>query len=599
MCAGVMADVFISYSRADVEAARRFARAFEALGFSVWWDVALRSGETFDEAIEQALRAAKAVVVLWSPNSIGSRWVRTEATIADRNGTLAPVMIDACERPIAFELTHTADLKHWNGDAQDEAWQTLAADVRKLVEARAEPKAAMIAQTEAPVAKDTRPAILVLPFVNMSGDTEQEYFSDGVTEDIITDLSKIGALIVVSRSTSFTYKGRTVAAAQLARELRVSHILEGSVRKSGVRVRITAQLLDAKTDAQIWAERYDRTLDDIFAIQDEISQAIVEALKLKLAPEEKRAIEQRSTTNSEAYELYLMARQFTRAGSERLKPIIIRICKKIVELDSGFAAAWALMSLAESEMSQRGIAGYSNASAREAADRAVAADPNCADAYAALAESIIRGPTMDSEAGWPIIEKALALDPDCFDANLAAGNSSIGTRNFSRAVHYFERAISLDPMSYHACGMVVQAYHGMGDQESRLAAARRALATCELILAREPDHSGALGFLVNALVSLGEVDRARVWAARATLFDPDNARMRYNLACAMSECGDAELACDLLDGIIDRVSKGWLLWIDQDNDLDPIREHARFKAIVARGKARFEKKTKRTKQTDG
>src|SRR5262245_47654144 len=134
-----MADVFISYSRSDAEAARRFAQAFEAMGLSVWWDVSLRSGETFDEAIEQALRAAKAVVVLWSRASTASRWVRTEATIADRSGTLAPVMIEPCERPIMFELTHTADLSHWRGDANDVAWRGLAADVRKLVEARAEP----------------------------------------------------------------------------------------------------------------------------------------------------------------------------------------------------------------------------------------------------------------------------------------------------------------------------------------------------------------------------------------------------------------------------------------------------------------------------
>src|SRR5262249_27919509 len=195
-------------------------------------------------------------------------------------------------------------------------------------------------------AQAAKPGILILPFVNMSGDSEQEYFTDGVSEDIITDLAKVSALSVVSRSTAFTYKGKTVAPAQIARDLKVSHILEGSVRRSGQRVRITAQLLDAATDAQVWADRFDRTLDDIFAIQDEISKAIVAALKLKLAPEEKRAIEQRGTTNSEAYELFLMARQFARTGSERLKPVIMRLCKRVIELDPKFAAAWAQMAFA-------------------------------------------------------------------------------------------------------------------------------------------------------------------------------------------------------------------------------------------------------------
>ena len=181
----------------------------------------------------------------------------------------------------------------------------------------------------------------------------------GVSEDIITDLGRVSALSVVSRNTAFSFKGKTLAAADLAHDLGITHILEGSVRKSGDRVRITAQMFDAASDAQVWAERFDRTLDDIFDIQDEISQAIVAALKVKLAPEEKRAIAKHDTNNSEAYELYLMARQFTRSGSERMKPLIVRICKKVVELDPKFARAWALMAMAEAEMAQRLVPGTS------------------------------------------------------------------------------------------------------------------------------------------------------------------------------------------------------------------------------------------------
>ncbi len=586
-----MADVFISYSRGDAARARRFAEAFEGLGLSVWWDDALRSGEAFDEAIEQALKAAKAVVVLWSKSSVVSRWVRAEATIADRNRTLVPAMIEPCERPIMFELTQTADLAHWQGDAADKAWLALVADVQRLIGAQAAPCAPCLNQDATPAkavpTQPAKPSILILPFVNMSGDSEQEYFSDGVTEDIITDLGRIAALSVVSRNTAFTYKGKTIAAAKIAQALKVSHILEGSVRKSGNRVRITAQLLDAATDTQIWAERFDRTLDDIFAIQDDISKAIVAALKVKLAPDEKRAIEQRSTTSSEAYELYLMARELTRSASERLKPAIIRICRKAVEIDPNFAGAWALMSLAESELSQRGIEGYSNSSARETAERAVAADPNYADGHAALAEAIIRGPSMDWDTGKPMVETALRLDPDCYEAHVAAGNGGLSQRNFLEAIRHFERALELDPESIRPAGMVVQAYQGIGDTENALAASRRVRARCERVLAVEPDHSTALSFFVNALADLGESERARAWARRATLFDPDNARLHYNLACAMASLHDANAACDLMDGIIDRVSKGWLLWMGQDNSLDPIRDHPRFVALMERAHARF------------
>jgi adenylate cyclase len=589
-----MADVFISYAREDAGTARNFADAFQSAGFSVWWDDALRSGEAFDESIERALRAAKAVVVLWSTSSVASRWVRAEATMADRNRVLVPVMIEPCQRPIIFELTHTADLTHWRGDTGDKAWRGLVADVLRLVEAQAMPVGNSPGWTPAPVAtlapiaaQPARPGVAILPFVNMSGDPEQEYFSDGVTEDIITDLGRVSALQVASRNAAFSYKGKTVAPAQVARALKVTHVLEGSVRKSGNRVRITAQLLDATTDNQVWAERYDRTLDDIFAIQDEISKAIVTALKVKLLPAEQAAIEQRVTTNPEAYELFLMARGFHRKGSERLKPVIVRICRRVVELDPGFAKGWALLSLAEAELSQRGVEGYSVASARASAERAIAADPAVAEGHAALAEAMVRG-LLEREPVDDALATALRLDPDCYEAHALGGAVAIGQRDYAKAIMHLERAIELDPDAYWPAGMVVQAYEALGQREAIMAAERRAMARCEKILADEPDHSGALGFLVTSLAGLGQADRAREWTKRALLFDPDNARLHYNLACAMARLGDADAAVNLIEPWIDRVSHGWVLWMQRDNSLDPIREHPRFVALMARGACRFE-----------
>ncbi|MDB5432763.1 MAG: Adenylate cyclase [Caulobacter sp.] len=533
--------------------------------------------------IEAALKAAKAVVVLWSPRSVGSRWVRAEATMADRNKTLAPVIVEPCQRPIMFELTQTADLCHWEGQADDRVWRALVGDVRNLVGVRAAPQL----PAAAPAPKDARPAIMVLPFINLGGDGEQEYFSDGVTEDIITDLGRISALSVVSRNTAFSYKGRTVSVSEMAAAQGVSHILEGSVRKAGERVRITAQLLETASDQQIWAERFDRTLDDIFAIQDEISQAIVAALKLKLAPAEQKALGERPTASAEAYELFLLARQFGRTGSERVKPLIVRLCQRAVDLDPGFGLAWAHMAFAEAEASQRSVPGCTSEHAIHAAERAMAVAPNLAEAHAAMAEAIWRGPKMNLEEGRPHIAKALGLDPDCFEAHVIAGFESIADRNWRGAVGHFEKACDLDPMAYRPAGMVTQAYVALGNQEDVLASARRVVARCERILAVEPDHSGALGFLVSAFVDLGEVDRAREWAKRAVLYDPTDLRMHYNLACGMASIPDPDAACDLLEAIIDKVDAGWLDWIDADNSLDPIRGNPRFEAIIARSRARF------------
>jgi len=226
-----------------------------------------------------------------------------------------------------------------------------------------------------------RLSICVLPFANMSGDPEQEYFSDGITEDIITDLSKVSALVVVSRNTAFTFKSKHIDIAQVARQLNVTHVLEGSVRKAGNRVRITAQLIEGTSDTHLWAERYDRDLNDIFALQDEISEAIVDALKLKLLPAEKKAIEQRSTSNPEAYKLYLMARQFNALGNSRHRDIAVRLCRRAVEIDPDYARAWALLAICLAN--GRMVNASTEDTGWSAAERALALEPNLAEAHAA------------------------------------------------------------------------------------------------------------------------------------------------------------------------------------------------------------------------
>ena len=337
-----MPDIFLSYNREDQAVARRFAEMFTAAGFEVWWDTTLRAGEAYDQVTERALKAARAVVVLWSKRSVESRWVRAEATLADRQKTLVPVTIEPCERPIMFELTQTAELSHWQGDPADPAWLAFLADLNRFVETRGPASAPeSLAVPSSPLAvKTDRLSICVLPFANMSGDAEQEYFADGISEDIITDLSKVSALAVISRNSAFTFKGKHVDLPQVARQLNVSHVLEGSVRKAGNRVRITAQLIDGSTNDHVWADRYDRDLDDIFALQDEISQAIVTALKLKLFPEEKKAIQDRGVGNVEAYDLYLRARALLHQQGPRELRRAIQIFREALALDPDLVPAW-------------------------------------------------------------------------------------------------------------------------------------------------------------------------------------------------------------------------------------------------------------------
>ena len=574
-----MTDIFISYARQDAAVAQRFADAFGEAGLDVWWDASLQAGELFDMRIEAAIKSAKAVVVIWSEQSVRSRWVRAEATLADRLKTLLPARIDACELPIIFELTHTIDLTDWDGSSANQRWASFLSEAREIIGRSAASRSPATDASATIPSTSSGPSVLVMPFVNMSGDPEQEYFADGVTEDIITDLGKVAALTVASRKTAFSHKGKTLSAAD-ANAMGVSHMLEGSVRKSGNRVRITAQLYDAENDEEVWADRFDRTLEDIFAIQDEISEAIVSKLRLKLAPAERQAIEKRGTKNAEAYELFVMARQFSRSGSERMQPIIERICKKVVELDPDFADAWALMALTQAEQGQRAVGGKGSDGGRFAASRAVELDPNLAVAQAAMAEVFGRGSDMNFEAGEPYVRRALELDPECYEANIFAAYIYLGRRQFEKSVPYFEKAHELDSIAYRPTGMAIQAYHALGDKEATESAARRCLARCEKLLATEPDHAGALSFFVTALVELGEPERARLWTRRAVIFHPDNTRLKYNLACAMVEMSDFDEALPLLQDVVTEVSSGWLIWMDHDNSLDLIREDPRYISMM-------------------
>jgi adenylate cyclase len=430
------------------------------------------------------------------------------------------------------------------------------------------------------------PAICVLPFSNLSDDAQQEYFSDGITEDIITDLSKVSALFVVARDTAFTFKGKSIDMTQLARQLSVSHVLGGSVRKAGNRVRITAQLTHGATGGQIWAERYDRDLDDIFALQDEISEAIVGALQLVLLPEEKKAIEQRGTDNVEAYNLYLMARQFLVSGNRgdiRAAESILRLCVRATEIDPGYARAWALMANAQTALR---LAHGRPEDGLATAERALSLDPGLAEAHAVRARHLYRLGRHDEAA--EEIEIALRLDPESYEVNDSAGLLCLRQRRFAEALGYYEKAAQLMEMSVGAAAMLISCYDAVGDQSGVRAAAQMTVARAEKALAQDQSNGTVMGFGVSALAALGEVERAKDWIERALLIDPENMNMRYNVACALScHLKDGEGALDLLGAYFPTASLGDVTFAKIDWELDPIRDDPRFKAMIADAEARL------------
>src|SRR6184192_2108390 len=230
--------------------------------------------------------------------------------------------------------------------------------------------------------KQDRPSIAVLPFTNMSGDREQEYFSDGITEDIITDLSKISALSVIARHTSFTYKEKAAKVQNVGKELGADFILEGSVRKAGARVRVTGQLINSNDGTHIWAERFDRDLTDIFAIQDEITHAIVEQLKVKLLPQEKKSIGKVPTDNLEAYTYYLKGRELFHRGSKSCYKAAREMFVKATELDPSYARAYAGIADCDTFLYLRTIEPISFDAILALSEKALALDNGLAEAHA-------------------------------------------------------------------------------------------------------------------------------------------------------------------------------------------------------------------------
>ena len=440
---------------------------------------------------------------------------------------------------------------------------------------------------KAPVTRAARMSVCVLPFSNISDDPQQEYFSDGISEDIITDLSKVSSLGIIARNTAFQFKGKSVDVPQIAKQLKVSHILEGSVRKAGTRLRITAQLIDGAAGDHVWAERYDRDLNDIFALQDEISEAIVKALKLKLMPEEKKAIEHRGTDNVEAYNLYLMARQYSvtaSLGDPRMADAILRLCRSAIGLDPNYARAWALIAV--TQVNKRFYMGLAGEDGLEAAERAIALDPNLAEAHAA--KGVVLTFSDDHATAKAEIEKALALDPESYEVTKAAGRLAYTMRDHDRVIRYFEKAAAIMEADYWSAGMLLSTYRVKGDKEASRRAAERTLARTESIMVRDPNNGSAMSFAIDALLTLGQTDRAREMMKRAVLLDPDNINMRYNLACTtLMQLHDTDTALDMLEPLYKIISRALLNWTKSDSDLDSIRDHPRHKAMVAAAEKRL------------
>jgi TolB-like protein/Tfp pilus assembly protein PilF len=580
-------DIFLSYSRDDQTTARRFAEGFERAGFTVWWDATLDAGEAYDQVTEKALKGAKAVVVLWSKKSVDSRWVRAEATLADRNKTLVPVMIESCERPIMFELTQTADLSHWTGDVIDKAWQSYLAGLRRFVEKGSPgpqlPAAVPQSRGRGPDASSTLDSaaeslqsIAVLPFANLSGDKEQEYFSDGLAEEIINALVQISGLRVIARTSAFAFKGQNTDIREIARMLEVDHVLEGSVRRAGNRIRVTAQLITASNRSHLWSERYDRELADVFAVQDEISAAISEALKIKLSPQ--AASKPRHTPTIPAYEALLKARHFHWKATPESMDQAKLFHERAIALDPQYPLAHALYA---EHLLGRAAMGYSPLrevapAMRTLAQRALELDPSLAEAHGVLCSLAA---TYDYD--WHEADRQCALAmPGGRGSPQVHFNCGLfyfqGCGRRQEAVEQLKLAVQADPLNLMYRASLALSLMGVGhydEAEERLLQNRdldpdfmptylylalphvarqkfaEALPFAEKAFSLAPWFASCVGLYAGVLVRTGEPDRGRE-IVRA-LGGGEAYGASRGLAGFHSLCGDIDAAADWYERAIE------------------------------------------------
>jgi TolB-like protein len=498
-----MADIFISYVSEDHARAGQLARALEANGHSVWWDRDLHGGADFAAEIERQLAVARAVIVLWSSRSRDSQWVRDEASYARDAGKLVPVTLDRSPSPLGFRQLQAIDLSAWKGDAGDAAVARLVNSLGHFVEndgpARTKPVPAAprrarvraivmaggalavvllvgltVVWRGGPATDGTGPVqgaevvpvLAVLPFVNLGGEDSDEFVADGVAEEILTLLAGSSGMRVISRTSAFAFKGQALELPVIAGRLGAGYVLEGSMRRAGDRVRVNVQLIDAGADSRLWTQTYERSLDDVFAIQSEVAREIARVLRLALGTDEIAAIGARPTSSLEAWQHFLEARYLvrTRRTGEDVERAL-DLVERALALDPAFARAQSQRALVlflrpswlegRAEFEVQNLSPGSSAlierlvhdwrAALAAAELALDLDPRLGEPY--MVRALHAHAHNDWRAAAGHYREAVVRAPNNPDLRSWYGSFLLETGHLRDALREKQRATELDPLS--------------------------------------------------------------------------------------------------------------------------------------------------------
>jgi adenylate cyclase len=503
-----MSDVFISYARSTAKQAQQVAEALRGQGYSVWIDDDLPAHRTYSRVIEEQMAAAKAAVVIWSADAVQSEWVMSEANRAREDRKVVQVITDKTRLPMPFDTIQCADLADWTGDLEAPGWRKVLSSLAELLGVAAPAPAAI---GEAPLPLPSKPSIAVMPFANLSGDPEQDYFADGMVEDITAALSRFKSLFVIASGSTLSFKGKAVSPQDAARQLGVRYVLEGSVRKAANRVRIAVKLTDAKDGAQVWSDRFEDTLDDVFELQDRVALGVAGKIEPAIREAEIVSAVSRPTTNMSSYDLYLRALPLQRTFA---KPGVLEamdLLDQALALDPDFGAAWSMVAFGHFLIS---VSGWSDAaethrqSAIHAAHRALrlANDDAFVLAVCAHVMALFEG---DWDGAFALLDRAVTLNPGSAPAWTLSGVVRISAGDADLGVAHLETALRLDPIGPDRAGRV--GWLGIGEfQRDRLSDAVAGLKEW----VQQADSSIAYAFLAASYGLMGQLDAARAALAR-------------------------------------------------------------------------------------
>jgi TolB-like protein/cytochrome c-type biogenesis protein CcmH/NrfG len=426
----------------------------------------------------------------------------------------------------------------------------------------------------------------VLPFADLSPAKDQDYFCDGIAEELLGALCCVGGLRVAARGSAFQFKGRSVDAREVGRALGVATLLEGSVRKAGNKVRITAQLVSTGDGYQLWSETFDRGLEDIFATQEEIARSVVRALQVRISGAEEGRLARVGTRNTQAFEMYLRGRKFLMMHGETMLRLARQMFRGAIEADPRYAQAHAGLADADFMMNQWNFdLDQADSRLREAlaaSEEALRLDPQLAEAHVSRANVLsLLGRGEDAERDF---RRALELNPSLSDACYFYGRHLWGSGRTREAAEMFEEAARKNPEDYASMALLLTVCLGTGDEERARAVARQVVEAVERRLRHDPGDARALYLGAGSYAHLGERERALEYVARALELYPDELATLYNAACMYARMGEKERALDLLDRAI-AGGRGSRQWIDHDSDLDSLRADPRFQEIVGRLKS--------------